>query len=138
MDVQKERVGRMWVWSSRAWCLYVGLELGRLGLEFRDMTKREKVVLEKKEEEEEEDGSVVELREEKDDALVTFEKDEESKEMGEQWMKWRNDLAVNAAYAPMTVHYSLEDGILSEGPIAALGCVVAWCTFGRAWKDASL
>lgn len=53
----------------------------------------------------------------------------------EWWEGWKRAVGVNVAYAPMTVHYSLEDGAgLSEGAIGALGTVVAWLSIGQAWK----
>lgn len=55
----------------------------------------------------------------------------------ERRKKWMRELGVNAAYAPMTVHYSLKNGPLGEGSLAALGMVVGWLTFGKAWRESA-
>ena len=122
---KKESVGRAWVWSARAWGVYVGLELSRLGWEARKWQGRGQGVSGN-------DGGkgkgeaelVVKEKEEKGDVDVDVD-----------WDKWKRQVGVNAAYAPMTVHYSLESGVLSEGTIGALGVVVAWLTMGKAWKE---
>ena len=51
-----------------------------------------------------------------------------------RWGKWYREVGLNAAYAPMTIHYSLENGVLGEGAIAALGAVVGALSIGQAWK----
>ena len=55
----------------------------------------------------------------------------------EGWRDWLREVGVNAAYAPMTVHHSLEDGILSEGVLGALGAVVGALSIGRAWRESA-
>ncbi|KAK0507974.1 hypothetical protein JMJ35_009863 [Cladonia borealis] len=116
-----ERVGRAWRWSARAWGVYVGLELGRLGWEGR---KWQRVGG---------SGNGNEGGKGKGEAeLVVKEKGEGD---NVDWEKWKREVGVNAAYAPMTVHYSLENGVLSEGAIGALGVVVAWLTMGKAWRE---
>lgn len=51
-----------------------------------------------------------------------------------RWGKWYREFGVNVAYAPMTIHYSLDNGVLGEGAIAALGAVVGALSIGQAWK----
>ena len=55
--------------------------------------------------------------------------------MKERWGKWYREVGVKVAYAPMTVHYSVENGILGEGVIAGLGTVVGALSIGQAWKE---
>lgn len=38
----------------------------------------------------------------------------DKEEMARNWRKWYTEVGVNAAYAPMTMNYSLEDEILGE------------------------
>ncbi len=59
----------------------------------------------------------------------------EDEGLKERWGKWYKELVVNVAYAPMTVHYSLENGMLGEGAIGALGAVVGTLSIGQAWKE---
>lgn len=49
--------------------------------------------------------------------------------------KWWRDVTVNSAYAPMTVHWSLEEGLLGETWIGALGLLAGLVGFRQAWKE---
>lgn len=129
---KKEKVARAWIWSGRAWCAYVALELARLGYEWRELKgqglerrRRKNVEVEKRREEEVVEKGELEMRMEKveDEGLKV------------RWEKWYRATGVNLAYAPMTVHYSLENGILGEGVIGALGAVVGALSIGQAWKE---
>ena len=122
---KRERVARAWKWSARAWGVYVGLELARLGWEARKWQGGGEGVSGN-------DGGKG-----KGEAELVV-KEEEGKGDGDvDWQKWKRQVGVNAAYAPMTVHYSLENGVLSEGAIGALGVVVAWLTMGKAWRESA-
>ena len=147
---RRERVAR---WSLRAWCLFVGLELGRLGVEGRRMVaeERRRVTAGGKGEEVKGKGEVeggmertesevvgtgMSLVDEKGELQLSEERAGDER-VRKRWAKWRTEVGINAAYAPMTVHYSLKNGPLSDGVIAALGCVVAWLTFGQAWRESA-
>lgn len=150
---------RAWAWSSRAWMAHVALELARLGYEWQHMRGRDwararrksmrveeaygRANLEKADVEGEEtrkslgeEKGELELREEKGELELREEKVEEEM-AAEKWAKWQRELGVSAAYAPMTVHYSLEQGPLGEGSLGALGVVVGWLSIGRAWRDSA-
>lgn len=148
-----------WRWSGRAWGVFVGLEFLRLGLEGGEMVRggwgkgeaegegkgevggRELSVRgEKRGEVESKDMEIsgektgdvkreVEPRE--------LELRQENEIAREKWKKWTRELGVNAAYAPITVHYSLENGALGEGSLGALGMVVGWLTIGKAWRESA-
>ena len=47
---------------------------------------------------------------------------------------WLRQLKVNAAYAPMTVHYSLENGLLKESAVGVLGLIASGISLMDAWK----
>ena len=55
-----------------------------------------------------------------------------TREEREWWTRWRRSLLVNAAYLPMSLHYSsLGEGVrLGERWLAGLGIVVAAVTMG--------
>jgi len=53
------------------------------------------------------------------------------------WAKWKKDMIVNAGYAPMTVHWSLEQGILSDFWVGFLGTVVGVTGMRERWKNAA-
>ena len=105
----KEKQGKAWVWSSRFWMAHVGLDLLRLGHELRKRRRRVEEV--------ERTGGVV----------------DEQVERGIR-EKWRRELVVNLAYAPLTVHWSLEKGLVNEFWVGLLGSVAGITGFREAWK----
>lgn len=52
----------------------------------------------------------------------------------EEEMRWWREVGVNAAYAPMTLHWSLEQGLLGDGVIGALGVVAGGLKLREAWR----
>jgi len=106
-----KKQNRAWVWSSRFWAAHVGLDFGRLGYEFWLRTR-----VAGKGKEIEKEGGVVEEREVR---------------------VWRRELAVNLAYAPLTVHWSLEEGLVSDLFVGVLGSVAGVVGFRELWKNTS-
>ena len=51
--------------------------------------------------------------------------------------KWWRDIYINAAWMPLTVHWSTERGIAGEGTAAALGLVAGVLGLKQAWKASS-
>jgi len=141
-DAKKQ--GKAWLWGSRAWMVYVGLELSRLGYEWRQRTAVEAKSKDLNElaEQVESSGVIVpegglkgdlEAREEKEKGELVLR--EEKIERQQWWSKWERDLGASLGYAPMTVHYSMENGPLGEGALGALGVIVAWFRMGEAWRQ---
>ncbi|KAF2264833.1 hypothetical protein CC78DRAFT_532952 [Lojkania enalia] len=114
-EAGKVRETRWWVWSSRFWAAHVGLEFVRLWALWRLNRKREG------EEEKEKDG-------EKEGKLIREQRKRED------WVWWR-DLVSNVAYFPMTLHWSVEEGILSDLGVGALGAVAGGALLVDAWKQ---
>ncbi|CAD6589378.1 MAG: hypothetical protein ASARMPREDX12_003752 [Alectoria sarmentosa] len=130
---KKERTARAWMWSGRAWCAYVALELARLGYEWgelkgQDLGRRRRKSVDLRGIDDE--GEAVE----KGELELRMDKVEDEG-LRERWGKWYREVGVNVAYAPMTVHYSLEDGILGEGAIGGLGAVVGALSIEQAWRE---
>ena len=48
---------------------------------------------------------------------------------------WWQDVYVNAALMPLTVHYSVEGGYVSEAAVSALGLVAGTFGIRNAWKE---
>lgn len=115
-DVGKARENQWWIWSSRFWAAYVGIELARLGVEryYRAPTPTPTVG----------DG-------EKEDKILRAEK-VKAQEL-ENWLWWK-DLASNLAYAPMTLHWSLESGLLSDIGVGVCGTVAGGALLADAWR----
>lgn len=121
--IRRKKLG---LWSSRAWMLHVGLEIGRL-VRLWGMSEGK----EESGKEDEGDGKGAALKSQIGDEVVIEAKKE--KNTGEE--KWWRDVLVNAAYAPITMHWSVEDGILAEPFLAALGLVAAGSGFRQAWRE---
>lgn len=51
----------------------------------------------------------------------------------EDWVWWK-DLASNVAYAPMTLHWSIESGLLSDWGVGACGMVAGGALLADAWR----
>jgi hypothetical protein len=106
-DAQKQ--ARAWLWSSRFWMAHVGLELTRLGYLW---SERMRVGQKGKDKEIEVLGI--------DDGEV---------------QAWRRDLVSNTAYAPLTVHWSLEEGLIGDFWLGFLGTVASGVGFLQVWKN---
>ena len=63
--------------------------------------------------------------EEKEDKLVAAKEE----------VAWWQDVYVNAALMPLTVHYSVEGGYVSEATVAALGLVAGTFGIRNAWRE---
>ncbi|KAK8154376.1 hypothetical protein BKA80DRAFT_189380, partial [Phyllosticta citrichinensis] len=100
----KRRVARWWVWSSRFWAAYVGLELARLGWAWA------------KESSEEQDKKVSE------------------EDRRERALAWWKQVVSNLAWAPMTLHWSSEEGFISDAWIGFLGTVAGGVGLYEKWK----
>lgn len=107
--VSPERQATMWVVSCRFWFAHTVLEAWRLVRESR-RTKMENRL------------------------NATGEK--EAKIQARQQKKaWYRAWWTNAGYAPMALHYSLANGLISDDTLGALGLVVAYNSFGHMWRE---
>jgi len=118
-ETGKARENTWWLWSSRFWAAYVGVELTRLAVEWY---YHEPVATA---------TSHLAGDGEKEDKLRRAE--ERTKQESENWTWWK-DLASNAAYAPMTVHWSLPKGLLSDWGVGACGIVAGGANLVGAWR----
>jgi hypothetical protein len=97
----------------------VGVELVRLGVvRFYGDEASRKVT------EAQDDG-------EKEDKIAREERARKNKL--QNWLWWEN-LASNVAYAPMTLHWSLEQGLLSDWGVGACGMVAGGALLTDAWR----
>ncbi|RYP15226.1 hypothetical protein DL765_005865 [Monosporascus sp. GIB2] len=98
-------------WSARFWGGFVGIELGRLVYDLHKRSQR----------------SAKERIGNKTIAEVELEERE--------WMEtWRKSVVRNAAWAPLTVHWSLEKGYLSEMAIGALASIPGFIQMRDLWR----
>jgi hypothetical protein len=104
---------RDWVWSSRFWAAHVLLEFVRL---WRVRHLWDKKGVEGTEESEEKEAKI--KRKEEVDA-------------------WWRELLINACYAPMTVHWSVESGTMSDELVGLLGAIAGGIGLREMWKKSA-
>ncbi len=56
-------------------------------------------------------------------------------EREEVWKSWKRQVVVSACYAPMTVHYSLERGLMSEKWVSLCGLAASVVSLREAWRS---
>ncbi|USP81810.1 peroxin 11c protein [Curvularia clavata] len=117
-DVGKARENQWWLWSSQFWAAYVGIELVRLAVVRYYRSPSSSVATANG------DG-------EKEDKIKMEERIRAEKE--ENWLWWR-DLISNLAYAPMTLHWSVEQGLLSDMGVGICGMIAGGSLLVDAWK----
>ena len=105
---------RDWVWSSRFWAAHVLLEFAKLW-RVRALWDRNGVEGMSKEEGEEKEKEGKRKRKEEVDA-------------------WWRELLINACYAPMTIHWSVESGIMSDEWVGLLGAIAGGTGLRKMWK----
>lgn len=114
-DAGKRRESRWWVWSSRFWAAYVGCELLRLVIDRAYREPPAEVVG---------DG-------EKEDKLRL---EQEKRDLYNQNFTWWKDLISNVAYAPLTLHWSVEEGLLSDTQVGIFGMIAGGALLAGAWR----
>ena len=108
LGFDNRKITRWYVLSCRFWALHVSLEFVRLA-RVRFLRRRE--------------GNPS-GREEKESKVAMVEE-----------AKWWRDFYVNAAWMPLTLHWSTEKGIgAGEGTTAALGLVAGVLGLKEAWE----
>lgn len=108
----ERKQAKWWEWSSRFWMAHVALEVVRLAREWQ--LDAATAVVEDKE------ASAAEKATRAEASTV-----------------WRRSLLVNAAWAPITAHYSWEQGCLSDNWVGLLGLVACGTGFRQLWKRTS-
>lgn len=129
LSVGERKRAKWWLWCCRAWAVSVGLEGGRLG---RELIVRRRIEREQKALSDRMRGGKAEL------VRVTDEEREEKEAKlarAREMERWWHEVLVNAAYAPMTLHWSLERGLLPEGVIGALGMIAGGLGLREAWRN---
>lgn len=155
-----ERRKRLWKACSRAWMLATLCEAAVLGREFvllagtsssrperklsvslqrkRRMDQelqRELIRAESKDPSEWGEAGVVpreqQLFEEKEELRIKREKEEEEEERRKRWLR----VLVTGAYLPMSIHSSVDEGILGERWLGVLGLVTGGLALREAWRE---
>ncbi|KAJ4982825.1 peroxin 11C [Stagonosporopsis vannaccii] len=114
-EAGKKRETWWWVWSSRFWAAYVGCEIVRLLIERAYKEPSVEVAGEG----------------EKEDKLRL---EQERKESYNKTFTWWKDLVSNIAYAPMTLHWSVEEGLMSDVQVGICGMIAGGAMLADAWR----
>jgi hypothetical protein len=101
-----QQQGRAYVLSSRFWAVHVGIELGKLAAE--GLARRRAATA-------------------RTTGAAGEEKEEEE--------RWRKQLARNLAWAPLTVHWGMEKGFVSDGFVGLLGTIPGLIQMRDLWKE---
>lgn len=109
---------RDWCWSSRFWCAHTTLEFVRLYRMKKIWEAEDKAAVQKKRGE---------------GAWWSGDEDAKAKRQNEV-AGWWKDLIVNGAYYPMTLHWSLESGLLTEIQVGILGVIAGGTGLRDVWK----
>ncbi|KAI4866892.1 hypothetical protein F4820DRAFT_415360 [Hypoxylon rubiginosum] len=100
------------LWSARFWAAFVGAELGRLAYESRKRGRRSRA--------EKFAGGKTAAEVQRDEA---------------EWAgAWRGSVVRNLAWAPLTLHWSTETGLLSEMAVGALASVPGVIQMRDLWR----
>lgn len=109
-----EKQNKAWVCSSRFWMAHVGLDFIRLAREYVQRKNR---------------GTEEEKRTDRPHGDVITDAGDK-----EFWNTWKRQMVVNLAYAPLTVHWSLEKGLVGDFWVGLLGSVAGVAGFRELWK----
>ncbi|KAI1404016.1 hypothetical protein F4819DRAFT_449176 [Hypoxylon fuscum] len=106
---------RAGLWSARFWASFVGIEVGRLFYESHRRARRTRA-------EKFGTGS---------NSKTAAEVQREEMEWGDAW---RKSVARNLAWAPLTVHWSLEHGLVGEMAVGALASIPGVIQMRDLWR----
>ncbi|KAI0013972.1 hypothetical protein F4779DRAFT_639112 [Xylariaceae sp. FL0662B] len=107
--------GRAGRWSARFWAAFVGMEIGRLFYESHRRGRRTRA-------------------EKLAGGKTVAEVEREEREWSDNW---RKTLVRQLAWAPLTVHWSLDQGILSELGIGLLASIPGTIQMRDLWRRAA-
>jgi hypothetical protein len=130
MGWSSEKQNKAWLWSSRCWAAHVGLEFIRLAHELRIEKKPKKGTWKEKLA----PGTMVKGEKAAEDAVEQGILIKDAVERKARSQRWRREVAVNAAYAPLTVHWSLENGLINSATVGVLGSIVGVINVTKLWR----
>lgn len=135
MEWSAEKQNKAWLWSSRMWAAHVALEFVKLGHGMLKVKKEAKgnikdslvntgtgydqMKVEKLAEDVVEEGKLVK------DAAVKKAREDKA---------WTDGFMKNCAYAPLTLHWSVEGGLVTPFVVGALGTIVGLVNVRNQWR----
>ncbi|KAF4613893.1 hypothetical protein D9613_007492 [Agrocybe pediades] len=110
--------GKLSIWSTRFWALYVFLHFAHL-IEDRKLLKQRHSSIRK--------------------AKGTGLTREEKLEMQQRWDAFWSEVVINLGYLPLTIHWSLENGLFKNDVwVGIFGMIAAVASFRSGWKATAL
>ncbi|KAG5647339.1 hypothetical protein DXG03_000407 [Asterophora parasitica] len=109
--------GKLGMWSTRFWALYVLLQLAHLR----------------------EDKKLLQLRQRNLRKAKVALTPTEKQELKQRWDSYYSELITNLAYLPLTIHWSLEKGFIKNDVLTGMfGLVAGLVSFRSGWKATAL
>lgn len=119
---------RDWIWSSRCWALHTSLEFVRLWRQRTLWAREDKVAATTVGGSEKAVGEGAWWNSDPEGAKAKAKRREDER-------LWKKDLLVNAAYFPMTLHWSREEPLLSQVMVGVLGLVAGATGLREVWRS---
>lgn len=106
LPLSKSLETKLWLWSCRCWAAHVALDLYRLHLVRRQYLR----------------STSINEKSKKEQETISF--------------NWVREVVINLAYAPLTIHWSLEKGLpgLTERRVGLCGVIAAVGQLSKVWE----
>ncbi|KAI9323679.1 peroxisomal biogenesis factor 11 [Dichotomocladium elegans] len=116
----EEKTNKISIWSCRFWAAYVILEYGRLAEQYRNLKKRETSLLKRIK------AGDIELEEDPEKEMASIKAERSSIFV---------NTMINSGYLPLTVHWSLEQGLIPDVLVGLFGGFASIFQIYAAWRD---
>ncbi|KAL8898213.1 MAG: hypothetical protein Q9192_002192 [Flavoplaca navasiana] len=120
LPLSPARRSKYWLWCCRAWAVHVFLEIFKLLL-----SRPQPPPSDPKRTNAKVPSS--------DDAQTAPTPSHQKTNTKAERETYHHNLKINLAYAPMTLHYSLPNGLLNESTVALCGLLASWWGLQGAW-----
>ncbi|KAI9498917.1 peroxisomal biogenesis factor 11 [Zychaea mexicana] len=120
LPVSEQKTNSIGIWSCRFWAAWVVMEYGRLAEQYRLMKKRETGLLKRIK------AGDIETDEDPEAEMASIK--------AERASIFVNTM-INSGYLPLTVHWSLEKGLISDAMVGVFGGFAAVFQIYAAWRD---
>ncbi|SAM69121.1 uncharacterized protein UBRO_00691 [Ustilago bromivora] len=136
-----------WLWGSRFWALYVGLQLLHLVEDNRLLRLRAKALERSRghptpNKIQLNSNGQLTLRSEKPGSTTTTQEQVITRRMWDELDDRKaailNELWVNLGYLPLTIHWSCAKGLIGEGWVGLFGTIAAMAGLRSGWKNSAV
>lgn len=110
---------KLWIYSSRAWAAYVGLQLVKTAQNVRVLSADSK-------------ARASELRSTAEKPLAEFR--QPKSELAQRKDDALTELIINMGWLPLTIHWSIERGFLPDIAVGLLGTMACCAGIRRGWR----